>query len=69
MNDEELAAEHARLKAQTEALQREHERLQSSPDPDLSRHAEHREQLRRKIAELNAHMARLLARRPPDTTS
>jgi len=61
MTPEELTAEHERLKAQTAALQREHDAL--SGDGLDPAHAEHKLKLQHKIAELRAHMARLQAMR------
>jgi hypothetical protein len=61
MTDDELKVEHEALKQQTAELQREHDAL-SDNGLDAA-HAEHREKLRRKIAELEAHMARLQAGR------
>ena len=63
MDEEHLRAEHELLKRQTEALQREHDALSRAADPDGSLHAEHRLHLEHKIAELRAHMSRLLERK------
>ena len=56
---ESLAAEHARLKAEVEQLQREHDALEADPRHDAAAHARHRASLRAKIQELRAHLARL----------
>jgi len=63
MADDDLAAEHEQLKQQTEALQREHDELSSLPDADGSLRTEHRLNLQHKIAELQAHMAKLQSAR------
>jgi hypothetical protein len=54
-----LTAEHEALKAQTAALQREHEDISDTPDPGNVRHRQHRAKLKTKIAELEAHRKRL----------
>jgi hypothetical protein len=59
MNDEQIRAEHARLKAEVDALQREHDALVGAPD-DTAGHIEHSAHLRRTIAELHAHMEHLI---------
>jgi len=66
MTDNELAAEHAALLRQTAELQREHDALHDARDPTGALHAEHRQRLKQKIAELQAHMARLRAQRNAD---
>jgi hypothetical protein len=61
MTDDELRAEHARLKADVEALQREHATLVGVPE-NIAGHIEHSAHLRRTIAELHAHMEQLIER-------
>ena len=62
MNDEQIKAEHARLKAEVETLQREHDALVGVPE-DVAGHIEHSQHLRRTIAELHAHMEQLIGQR------
>jgi hypothetical protein len=66
MTDDEVAVEHARLLEQTAELQREHDALHDADDPTGTLHAEHRVRLQQKIAELQAHMARLENQRRTD---
>ena len=62
MTNDELKAEHRRLRMQTAALKREHDELEPGPDC-----AEHRRRLQRQIAELREHKKRLTARGVSDT--
>ena len=59
-----LEAEHARLKAEVEALVREHRALQERRPFDRQAHHEHARRLQEKNVELQAHAERLRAAKP-----